>query len=877
MKFYAHTDQSEFSMQDAWAKTDENGQPALSVRDHCINVGAVSEVLIGAIAPAQKCVLPTDATLLISAHDIGKITPGFLLKSPVWREQWQERLELDSTGIYESFHAKVSQAFLCKQYEKAPLWLVSVGGHHGSYCSNKPRLWKSPNEGSSRVFDVLKKELFDELTLMFGSQSEAKVKSFTRVHYFTGLMILSDWIGSSERWFPLSAQLDSDPVVTIELASKRAMNAVDEIGWARRNVKRGLNFGELFRDDASDNFEPRPLQSCLIDAVDAPGLYILEAPMGGGKTEAALAAAYRRWSEGDERGLYFALPTQLTSNRIHKRIKQFLANVVSDVSPLSIVHGNAWLSPDRMTAVQPSTPDGDEDASEANRWFTDNRKAMLAPFGTGTIDQALMAVMPVKFSALRLFALGGKVVVIDEVHSYDPYTSALVDRAVEYLLEVGSTVIVLSATLTRRRRSKLVRAARAKEFHQTEAYPLLTKVETGKKKAESIAVEATDTTSLRVEVTFAADEDSDWLSIASVAAGKGACVLVIRNTVALAQEAFRLLKSNCIDGDIEFGLLHSRFPQFQRNDNEDLWMEKLGNGNGVRPEGCILVGTQVLEQSIDIDADLLITDLAPSDLILQRMGRLHRHRRSRPSGFENAQCIIISPTVDWTADEKEIKAAIGPAAYVYSPFVLFQAQRVWRELGSVSLPADIRGILEESERIPEKVPEGALLAKEAYDQLTKKQINTVFGRGLLEVPVPDVEGMETRWGATPTAYVVLLKAWPKTSGRLTAIEFIDGTAKEVSDVGFDFELARALHLNAIRVPRYLIADCLKGGSGPAWLQSHMTSAVVAVCEFGTVSCDILNAPEFTAYSLTYHVASGLSYEKNENVRVDYYDEEDSWY
>ncbi len=394
--------------------------------------------------------------------------------------------------------------------------------------------------------------------------------------------------------------------------------------------------------------------------MDSPGLYIVEAPMGEGKTEAALAAAYQRWTTGDERGLYFALPTQLTSNRIHERLGRFLANASEAASSFVLAHGNAWLTDKRVSAILPSVAGKEEGAAAANLWFSDSRKALLAPFGVGTIDQALLSIVPARHSALRLFGLSGKVIVLDEIHSYDPYTSALIDRLVEWLLPLGCSVLILSATLTRARRAEIVAAAGAAESASSSAYPLITKVPTGSSVAETLEIPNASPRSLSIDIEHLPAASEGWLTRAVSAAESGACVLIVRNTIALAQETYRLARSRCRDIGIRFGLLHSRFPQFQRDRNESDWMELLGPGNEGRPKGAILVGTQVVEQSVDIDADLLISDLAPTDLLLQRMGRLHRHERLRPVGFESARCLILQPEVDWEADRKRIIESLGP-------------------------------------------------------------------------------------------------------------------------------------------------------------------------------------------------------------------------
>jgi CRISPR-associated endonuclease/helicase Cas3 len=614
------------------------------------------------------------------------------------------------------------------------------------------------------------------------------------------------------------------------------------------------------------------MQSAFVEAVDSPGLYILEAPMGLGKTEAALAAAYRRWCEGGERGLYFALPTQLTSNRIHERVESFLQNALHEDATLALVHGNAWISDHRFVAIKPTTTAGDEGAEEASLWFTDNRKALLAPFGTGTIDQALMSVMPVKHSAIRLFALSGKVIVIDEVHSYDPYTSALLDRAVEWLLKTGATVIVLSATLTKARRAALVAAAGAVEEKISDGYPLITKVATGSSKAETIEVSQTGLKAREVDISHIAPDCEHWIGKASSAAQSGACVLVVRNTIASAQETFRQLKSALNDCGAPVGLLHSRFPQFQREENERHWTTLLGKGFEQRPRGCILVGTQVVEQSIDIDADLLLTDIAPTDLILQRTGRLHRHERVRPMGFERAECIILNPVVNWEDSVAEIKKALGSSAYIYPPFTLFQTQKVWQDMGVLNLPNHIRDVLEASSSIPSPLPAGAaaLLAEMnmKIQQMTGTAwMNQVFGT----VGVQDSEEGQTRWKSKPTASVVLLKSQPQENRDGMTIEFLNGVTLSFKPGFFNFELARNLHLNACKVPRYLVASL----PAPAWLKQHFPNSVLAVKSSDSHACTPCEGE--SDYDLFYHQERGLWHERKTPQPKFEISENESWF
>ena len=862
------------SLSDCWAKTDDQGNPSLSTRDHCVNVGAVSWLVKSYLPRTLLYLFPDGGCTLIAAHDIGKISPGFLMKSSVWRTIWQNLLKLQAPDVYESNHAKVSQSYLSTfplYAKRPPNWLISIGGHHGKYATSKARMEKV-FEGDHPWVNVFKETLLEELMLHFGSLPTENPDKSARLHWFTGMMVFCDWIGSNSNWFPTT---DSVCSLTVELAKQRAEVALQDIGWHRRGIRSGLTFSQLFDPNPKTEFKPRPLQSKLVEVADAQGLYIVEAPMGEGKTEAALAAAYKRWDEGGEAGLYFALPTQLTSNRIHDRIRSFLTHIVSDPSTLALIHGNAWLTRDRITSLLPTT-EHEEGAAASNLWFSDGRKALLAPFGTGTIDQALMSVLPVKHSALRLFALSGKVIVIDEVHSYDPFTSALLDRAVRWLLETGCTVIVLSATLSKSRRAALVAAAGAvEESNSIGEYPLITKVRYGQSTAETIPISTEKTISKEVTLQHIDAQNSDWMTEAASAAEHGACVLIVRNTIGLAQQTLKQLKATCRDQGISFGLLHSRFPQFQRDQNENHWMEQLGKKQSSRPKGCILVGTQVVEQSVDIDADLLITDLAPTDLIFQRIGRLHRHARNRPKGYETARCIILHPNVQWEATEKEILKALGSSAYVYPPFSLFQASRLWNKRSSISIPEEIRATLDESVRIPENLPPGVIQLKENWENLVNQMestawMNQVFGAAAVD----DIEGSQTRWKSMPSGFIVLLQKSPSLSSGNITLHFLDGSTHSFSPGHFHFQLAQKLHLNACRVPGFLIKDLQK--STPSWLSQHFQNAILAVCQKDSSTCVPFPVPETASYTYFYHSAMGLSHEKNLLTQNEPMDDE-SWF
>lgn len=844
-----------------WAKTDPiTGKPALTVRDHSLIATMVGAMILDNLPPACRMLAPKGTNALIGLHDIGKITPGFLRKATGSRfasvPGWQECC---------GDHSLVGQEFIASLRDdgKPMTFALAIGGHHGRYPTTRVRnnLGKpgGPHEGGLTWPNVLRHELLDEILRISGTLPACDLAIGPRLHWLTGLIVFCDWIASNTDWFPLNTTAETTDTWTVESASNAASKAIELIGWHRRAVRTGLSFEESF---GSHTFQPNPLQQCVLGLVNKPGLYIIEAPMGVGKTEATLAAAYKRWTDGGERGLYFALPTQLTSNRIHLRISRFLQNIIADAHTVqTLVHGNAWLSEDRARAFSPShTPGESSDAQEACRWFASARKSLLAPFGTGTIDQALMAVLSAKHSALRLFALSGKVVVIDEVHSYDPYTSALVDRLVTWLLEVKCTVIILSATLTAARRKALVTAAGAAEppLPAPVPYPMITKVVSNQATHHAVPGPPAKETHVRIKA-IPAHRDEEMLRHAATAASAGACVLIIRNTVALAQDTFLRMREALHGDHIEVGLVHSRFPHSRRMANEGRWTRLLGNQpDSSRPQGCILVATQVVEQSVDIDADLLFTDLAPTDLILQRLGRLHRHPRTRPAGYENAQAVLLIPDANWEEEDlKIVKSAIGPSAWVYPPISLYQAERLWKDIGAVSLPSDIRNLLETP--LPPNLPPAAAAFAKELDRGTADMISQAAHQDVFRSPSEDdKEGVQTRYNIKANALLVILDALPDRQPPV-----------------FDYDLARHLHEHAARISRYRVSGAL--ANQLPWFAAQIDNAILAVRRPGTSLLDVHGQENLTC-QIHYRDDLGITFETITPAYTSFPSEpEDGWY
>ena len=831
-----------------WAKTDlATRLPVVSLLTHSVNVGVVAGEIVARLSPAAAGVFSTETwrglVSLAALHDIGKASPGFLQKCQAW---FDERVPDAATShdwlTREKNHAVVSHLILGKLFGHPRMtgYAVAVGGHHGKFAGGKllcpggtTQARTMEHEYRDAMFQGARQDLLARLLAedifgpLPGDPLPGKRTDEAKVVFLTGFITMSDWIGSDEGFFPLCDPSPDDEKTTLSRAAGHAAKALAALHWGATAPVPERSFGALFRAPDGDPYSPNALQTALPEIVRGPGLYIVEAPMGFGKTEAALHAAYLRWTQGGERGLYFALPTQVTSDRIFERLNAFLERAVSGPNVSTLVHGGAWLREERAIDIHPAdkTDEAAANATDARQWFASGRRALLAPFGAGTLDQALLGVLPAKHCGLRLFALAGKVVVFDEVHSYDPYTSTLLDALIGDLLGLGCTVIVLTATLPTARKAQLLTQAGVKTIPDSARYPLITAALTGTGEAEVHGVAWDSELDREVRLEHLAATDPEVWNRACDAAEAGACVLIIRNTVDQAQKTFRALRCQRREDGPEVALLHSRFPRWRRDELETLWLSRLGKPSNredgpTRPRGCILVATQVVEQSVDIDADLLITDLAPTDPLFQRLGRLHRHGSmfKRPKGFEKAQAWVLHPALDDAMDAREIKKTLGASGKVYPPATLFRSWRIWHEQPSVVLPHAIRKLLDrtyptEEQKLAEPASPGLQALDEELKAKTRERVGTASGR-MNRLGGNDKDDREdgtlTRWNEQPSADVLLLREAPRgVAGGDWEIVLLDGSTVRVNAYQWSLPAAQNLHRNMVSVPLYTVQGWMK--------------------------------------------------------------------
>lgn len=789
-----------------WAKTTSENLPGISVWAHLLNVGHVARLLALQSRPTLDLLglNPDSVAAFAACHDVGKISQGFQTKCAAWIEQngLRERADRETWRLCEPDHSKVSQFSmqnLLREQKMSPwsagLWAAAVGGHHG-------RLHKTSERGLSPVpgmqkdqWEVDRQKTLQSLTETFGMLPALEIdQDAASLWWLAGLTSVADWIGSDERFFPADRPA-SDAAVA-------AQKALDHIGFLKPRIRQDLNFHDLFGLNA-----PNGLQEAAVEFITSPGLYVIEAPMGMGKTEAALWCSYQLLCQGKASGIYFALPTQATSNRIHLRMADFVRRIAGDDAQTRLVHGNSWLMenlslPQMYLMIEKDNEKGKGEAIVRD-WFASRKRSLLSSFGVGTVDQALLGIVAARHFFVRRFALAGKVIIIDEVHSYDMYTGTLVDTLCRELEKLGCTVLLLSATLTKGRCAELVGNTVSDDI---EAHSLITGRKQGYEKTVTCPVPqdpSEEDPPSKISVRFWSREKAAEEAVEVARAG--ACVLWICDTVASAQTSFDTLRGAATDGLVDVGLLHSRFPFYRREELETKWMERLGKGPR-REGGCILVSTQVVEQSVDLDADLMVSELAPTDMLLQRLGRLWRHKRqNRP--VQSPCLILLEEDRDLetllSASATEIKQVFGGKAWVYAPYILLRTWEVfWGARKGISLPGGIRPMLEATyvERAEEAEGLSALSSEWFGNDYAKKQ-RADWETNIFQILLDDVEGVNTRLNERPTVSLVLADRVTKNEALLLA-----GDRVTKNGEGFDVKTARALNRNAVRVPRSALVE-----------------------------------------------------------------------
>lgn len=647
------------------------------------------------------------------AHDLGKATSIFQVK-----KSFNGDVELDSLILEKLISAgfkdldkfalakreniahNISGQYLLTKFGVNFCVANIIGAHHGRPISDNEAkicdsftssLFQDDKISSERAifWQDLQKNIFDKALLEcgFSDPKDLPLISQPGQVILSGLLVMADWISSNEDFFPLipldQYEADSDRV---EVGFGKWLDGRAEV-WNPNPYSY-----EIYKERFPFIKKPKEAQekiSKVINDIDQPGIVILEAPMGMGKTETALVAVEDLAKKTNRTGMFFALPTQATSNGIFSRVKDWLINMEGEKS-LRLIHGKAQLN-DEFSKLPKSRNIHGEDGLGVNEWFAGRKVSILDDFTVGTVDQILLAALKQKHLMLRHLGLSNKVVVIDEVHAYDAYMSVFLYRALRWLGAYKVPVVILSATLPITKRNALLeeymigaglgysRLPKPEGFETNEAYPLLTYNDGATIK--QFADFNKDSGRAYQIIKKSKDRSEDLVGLIKENTPKGGIVGVMVNTVRKAQDFAR----QCIEsfGEDRVELLHSSFIATDRYKKEKNLIDTIGK-NGKRPDFKIVIGTQVIEQSLDIDFDILITDLAPMDLILQRMGRLHRHEDTkRPENLKNPIVYVLN-CGGYDFDKG--------SSFVYSSYILFRTEYYLPE--KINLPNDISHLVQ---------------------------------------------------------------------------------------------------------------------------------------------------------------------------------------
>ena len=715
-----------------WAKTSKEGggrwHPLIL---HMLDVAASAEAVLAREPESTRtrlaAILGLDweqarpwLLLLVACHDLGKACPGFQCK-------WKNLSSLD-TGRSPNIdinHAFVSQIVLTSWLQKqgwpdelAELVADAVGCHHGERASptTLDRLLGDRRALGKVEWTEVRCGLAEALAEVLKPTATPTNQTLSGPDFMllSGLTSFADWIGSNEEWFPFATPADCEDFHDwFQQSQIKASQALDKLGWQLRTPlsKKVKSFKEVFE------FTPRPLQQVVADVLadlKKPAILLLEAPMGEGKTEAAFFAHLELQRHFEHRGLYVALPTKATGNAMFTRTLKFLQSQGTNRRlDLQLAHGGALLNDTfqdlKVTGIHDPKAGGEVRAAE---WFTNKKRALLSEYGVGTVDQAILPILPVRHHFVRLWGLANRVVVFDEIHAYDAYTGTLLVHVLRWLLALGSSVILLSATLPPSIRRELAKVVGVALPDPEKPYPRLSvfcpgesvyqrhfKADPTRRQTVRLQAKSTDLSEMRVAL-------ERHLTL-------GGMGLALLNTVQRAQDLYRTFPEGepleregqrvgkCLSDGTEVLLFHARFPADRRQKREVRALETFGEG-APRTGRKILIATQVAEQSLDLDFDMILTDLAPIDLLLQRAGRLWRHARpTRP---------ITEPVLMISGLDGDEPPSFGKSLWwgkVYREDILLRTWILLREgqRSALTLPDEIDSLVQQVYEDQVEIPE----------------------------------------------------------------------------------------------------------------------------------------------------------------------------
>lgn len=682
--------------------------PFQSVLTHGLVTGLTAQALVqsylskGVIQKLSNTLnIPLDETeqfvgYFTALHDIGKMSPEFV--SGIASEELLSRMKAE--GIAPAYHSSLkyrhekttqiilTEIWLASGYPKLSVRFLSsvLGAHHQGKSGTEERC------GSN--WGVYHRELERYIREFFYSSTPFKFPGIQKQDQgflgavLLGLTILADWIASGEVFQDAETWVQQGNSYT--QVRCRVTRFLQESGLQRHEIFGGSSFCSVWLNIPFNGMRSvqKELEQLFYQTNERLSLILLEAPMGEGKTEAGIYAALQMARQWEKNGFYIGLPTSATANQMVDRVRSLLA-LHKKEDRVRLLHAMAWLV-DQYTPED--CPMGTEDASTARRWLEPLRRGLLSSYAVGTVDQAMMAAMMIKYGVLRLLGLSGKVLIIDELHAYDVYMSEILICLVQWCKELEVPVVLLSATLPPEKKRQILSVA---ELDDKQIYPAITAVtESGRILVRSPETARRQQVEITLEPILHAPASIAEKALQLIKHGGCACVLM--NTVRQAQEVYQVLQAQ--DTEAHLILFHAQFPAVRRDELERECIRLFGKDKRYRPDKAILVATQVVEQSLDIDMDVLLTAVAPMDLLLQRTGRMYRHDDTpRPASFTAPRLFVLVP-------ENGDLAADG---FVYPECLLRQSIHLLNARKELRIPEDMAQLVADGYNM-EKAPQEEL-------------------------------------------------------------------------------------------------------------------------------------------------------------------------
>ena len=673
------------TLQDCWAKTT----PFQSVTTHAKVSGIVAKCIYWCyLSESDRMLLRswlhrTDEQVsafiayLVSLHDIGKVEALFQEKFPEQAARLKNcNMYVDRRNYENVRHERTSNLIMrniwCAQAQErhaVKTFSGILGAHHQGKCGKKGRLDQDGWRALQDKLEIQMRELFLGGTLEIPAVKkglEARIQAI-----LLGITILSDWISSgkafadAENWISME-HAEEAIVEKAEAFLRESQLAPSPETWASTFCGVWPNIPQVGM---------RPLQAemerIFQEYKERYRVILVEAPMGEGKTEAGLYAAVQMMRQWRKDGFYVALPTAATSNQMVERIRALMRENEID-STVRLLHSMAWLS----DVKDMENINSEEEQDEVHRWLAPVRRGLLGQYAVGTVDQVMLAATTAKYGVLRLLGLSNKVLVIDEIHSYDVYMMEIIVRLLEWCKALEIPVVMLSATLPPALKEKLLRPYTDQSAPQD--YPAITTISENGRPLIYPIQRTVKTQRVTVKLVPCLHDAEAIAKLAVEQVEHGGCICVLMNTVGDAQAVYQAVK-RLYNGELM--LFHAQFPVKRRTELENQCVRKFGKDKSSRPQRAILVATQVVEQSLDVDFDGMITAVAPIDLLIQRMGRIFRHEDTpRPKEISDPVQWVLVPNA-----EQEF----GANEAIYPPCLLKQAIHLLEQRQTIRIPEDL--------------------------------------------------------------------------------------------------------------------------------------------------------------------------------------------